>query len=275
MKRTLVATLVLLLLLSSCAPKQPSVQTEGDGWQIYTEEFEEGFSVAENRDSICRMHTNVGCNFWAREEGDDIVVLLGCLRFAVGRYYDTSDLVCYVVTGDDMDDVLSGLAQWGEFSSMLDTDPYIFTETTVMSDNEDSDSDGWVTRVVDGVEYDWPVNASSNSTGWMTDDAEFQITGYTELEDATDDLESIKSSVELAGYENFKLWYLEDYPYQGMMWLLDGEYYISIAQYDETGSIYLTLSAQSDTNLAREYAERYGLLDGLLALTSSDPIFET
>lgn len=247
---------------------------EGDGWQIYTEEFEEGFSVAENRDSICRMHTNVGCNFWAREEGDDIVVLLRCVRFAVGRYYDMSELACYVITGDELDDVLEGLAQWGDFSSILESDPYVFEETAIAT-TVDEDDDGWCTRVVDGVEYPWPVVCYSYSSGWETDEAAFRITGYTELEDATEDLESIKSSVELAGYENFKLWYLEDFPYQGMMWLLDGEYYISIAQYDETGSIYLTLSAQNDTNLAREYAERYGLLDGLLALTSSDPIFET
>lgn len=267
--------LILALLLCGCAPKQPSILMEGEGWNMYTEEFEEGFSVTENKDAICRMHTNVGCNFWSQSGDGYEVAVLGCMRFAVARYYDKSTLTCYVITGDEMEDVLTGLAQFVECSDITESEPYVFTETTVVSGSIDDDGDGWGTHVVDGVEYPWPINSASSPNGWITDDAEFQITGYTELEDATDSLESIKSSVTLAGYKDFKLWYLEDYPYQGMMWLLDGEYYISIAQYDKTGALYLTLSAQQDTVLAMDYAARYDMVDGLRALVSSDPIFET
>lgn len=268
MKR-LLPLLLICSLLTACS-QTPSLLYEGEGWSMTESEAPEVFDLSK-QDSLCMEVTNVGANLWTEETDTYKLAIIECMHYTVIKY--VSDGTLYEISADTLQYALDGLSQFLNASTLIEEEPYVFTQTAVVTYG--TEEDGWGYRVLDGVEYPWPQFAASTTTGWQTDDASFEITPYTEMEDATEDLEAIKNSIIANGIEDFKMWYFENGTYQGLAWLLDGEYYISLAKYGATGSDYLVLTMQRDCTQAYDLAERYDMSNGMEGLLQSDPIFET
>lgn len=264
--RKLVFCLVSLVLLSSCSSKA-ELSYSGAGWALTVAGTDVDYDLSD-KDAICQQYTNTTANLWV---GDNLVII-ECPSFTAVQYI--TEKSTYEIVGDNTGCAIDGLSQLMDRTvaeQLMETEPYTYAAHT---DVDDAGDDGWGTRTVEGRELPWPSDCTSTASGWSDNDTTFQITPYTTMEDATEDLEAMKQSIVANQIEGFKMWYYESGPYQGLAWLLDNEYYISLAKYDATGSIYLTLAGQDTTAKARDIAEIYGLGDALSAMFDSVPIFE-
>ena len=274
MKRiyTILLSLIMVFTLVSCS-KAPELVYETETWVMEELPVPTDYEMTDVV-RVCENFTNVAADMYTEVTDEYTLNVIECMQFAVAQVVKDDKL--YQVTADNVAEAINALDQFGlreAAEAVIETEPqtYVCESTYVEPSSDDPE---WGTRVVDGKVYPWPIMCASSTTGWETDDCTFQITRATEMEAAEEDLEMMVQSIEDNGIEYFKLGYYQDGNYHGIAWLLDGEYYISLATFYKQGSDYITLAAQRDTDQAYELAERYGMKRGMEALLTSEPYFE-
>ncbi len=73
--------------------------------------------------------------------------------------------------------------------------------------------------------------------------------------------------------ESATILYYQDTTYQGLAFEVDGKWDISLARFDNMGSIYLSVVQQPDFTYALELAERYSMKVGMQALEVVEPYY--
>lgn len=270
MKWFLSALLVLVFALTGCSTPSRELQYSGEGWELAVTANNEALDLSDV-EALCKQFTNVRANVWTTESDKYQLAILEMNQFAVAQYVTDGKL--YAFSADSLKYLLQGLSQLYDAAELVSSEPTVYISNA--QDVTNVADDGWGIHHIDGQDLPWPSECTTYMTGWETDDASFEIAPYTEMEESEDALKSMQDKILASNVEGFKMWYFQDSVYQGLAWLLDNHYYISLAKYSATGSWYLTFANQENIIYARETADRYDMGYGMRQLLNSQPIFMT
>lgn len=262
MKKYIVCTLALLLCLSACH-KAPT-----GSWVVGTEPSTEHTDMSPAE--LCASYAAVQAKFWQREAGQWQLSIIEAPEFVVAIYIADQTYEIKALTMDDMKAALSEYPCSSEVEGILAEEPYLwFANTNVVNPDED----GWGTKKVLTYELPWPAKATDDGTGWHTDDVSFQVTSVSNQDSAEEDLKAMVETLEQSDVPSASILYYQDSTYQGLAFCLDGLWDISLARFDNEGSIYLALVQQPDFDKALELADRYSMKMGMQALEVVEPYY--
>lgn len=271
MKRVISALLILVLALTGCSSTPaPELAYSGEGWELAVTASDGGIDTSDI-EALCKQYTNVRANVWTSTGDDYQLAILEMGAFAKALYVAEGKL--YDFSADDLNSALAGLAQLHDATELVSTEPTVYVSNA--PNVTQVDDDGWGVHHIDGQDLPWPKECTTHMTGWETDDASFEIAPYTEMEESEESLQAMKDKILASNVKGFKMWYFQDSVYQGLAWLLDDKYYISLASYSATGSWYLTFADQIDVTYAKDVADKYDMGYGMRQLLNSRPIFTT
>ncbi len=262
MKRILTFALAMVLVLSACSSKEEKT------WTVVTAPDTDHTTLSA--DELCSAYAGKQAKFWQREAGQWQLSIIEAPDWAVAIYIADQT---YEITAPSLDELKKALQEYpcGEkLDEILAEEPYYWFANTGV---ENPDSDGWGVKEVLGYTLPWPATATDTGDGWRNDYASFRVTNILTQDDASEDLKAMAQTLEDSELESATILYYQDTTYQGLAFEVDGKWDISLARFDNMGSIYLSVVQQPDFTYALELAERYSMKVGMQALEVVEPYY--